>query len=176
MSVSDLQNPPQYPYKHPRVHLDRRLKTAAEFVRIDKRIADIGTDHAFIPCFLFQQGARALFACDILEGPLAAARATMNLYGIAEKTDDSAEGITLIRCDGLDGVPQVDDVIIAGMGGEAIADIISRCKYINKGMHFILQLFIQNSRITRIALPVRHPVLLMKRRLFAVRPTCLHRL
>lgn len=139
MSVSDLQNPPQYPYKHPRVHLDRRLKTAAEFVRIDKRIADIGTDHAFIPCFLFQQGARALFACDILEGPLAAARATMNLYGIAEKTDDNAEGITLIRCDGLDGVPQVDDVIIAGMGGETIAEIISRCKYINKGMHFILQ-------------------------------------
>lgn len=139
MSPSDLQNPAQHSRKHPRVHLDRRLRTAAEFVRTDKRIADIGTDHAFIPCFLFQQGARALFACDILEGPLAAARAAMKLYGIAEKTDGDTEGITLIRCDGLEGVPQVDDVIIAGMGGETIADIISRCRYINKDMHFILQ-------------------------------------
>lgn len=125
-----------------RVHLDRRLKTVASFVRIDKRIADIGTDHAFIPCFLFRQGARALFACDILEGPLACARNTMKLYGIAEKSADAldnTEGITLIRCDGLDGVPPVDDVIIAGMGGEMIADIISRCTFLNRDIHFILQ-------------------------------------
>ncbi len=128
--------------KHARVHLDRRLKAVASFVRIDKRIADIGTDHAFIPCYLFQQGARALFACDILEGPLACARATMKMYGIAEKNADGTEGtkgITLIRCDGLDGVPPVDDVIIAGMGGEMIADIISRCGFLNRDIHFILQ-------------------------------------
>lgn len=128
--------------KHPRVHLDRRLRTVASYVRADKRIADIGTDHAFIPCFLFQRGARALFACDILKGPLSCARATMKLYGIAEKTvgaSEEAEGITLIQCDGLDGVPEVDDVIIAGMGGEMIADIISRCTFLNKELHFILQ-------------------------------------
>ena len=132
-SQNDLPKTPQ------KVHLDRRLKAAAGFVRLDKRIADVGTDHAFIPCFLFQQGARALFACDILEGPLSAARATMELYGIPEKKGDSEEGISLFLCDGLDGVPQADDVIIAGMGGEMIADIISRCKYINEDMHFILQ-------------------------------------
>lgn len=128
--------------KHAKVHLDRRLKTVASFVRTDKRIADIGTDHAFIPCFLFGQGARALFACDILEGPLACARATMKLYGIAEKNGDASEeteGITLIQCDGLDGVPPVDDVIIAGMGGEMIADIVSRCSFLNMDIHFILQ-------------------------------------
>lgn len=128
--------------KHAKVHLDRRLRTVASFVRTDKRIADIGTDHAFIPCFLFRQGARALFACDILEGPLACARATMKLYGIAEKNigaSEETEGITLIQCDGLDGVPTVDDVIIAGMGGEMIADIISRCKFLNNDIHFILQ-------------------------------------
>ncbi len=138
MSGSDTQNR-KNSEKPQRVHLDRRLKAVAELVRTDKRIADIGTDHAFIPCYLFQQGARVLFACDILEGPLSAARSTMELYGIKEKTDESGEGISLILCDGLDGVPQVDDVIIAGMGGEMIAGIISRCKYINKDMHFILQ-------------------------------------
>lgn len=139
MSPSDLNISQKCSPKYQRVHLDRRLKTVADFVRTGKRIADIGTDHAFIPCFLYQQGARALFACDILEGPLAAAKATMYLYGITEKTNNNSEGISLIHCDGLDGVPQVDDVIIAGMGGEMIADIISRCKYINKDMHFILQ-------------------------------------
>lgn len=83
-----------------------------------------------------------MFACDILEGPLSCARATMKLYGIAEKNGDASEeteGITLIQCDGLDGVPPVDDVIIAGMGGEMIADIVSRCPFLNKDIHFILQ-------------------------------------
>lgn len=125
--------------KSQRVHLDRRLKTVAGFVRLDKRIADVGTDHAFIPCFLFQQGARALFASDILDGPLSAARATLKLYGIPEKTEEGTDGISLILCDGLDGIPKVDDVIIAGMGGEMIADIISRCTFLNKDIHFILQ-------------------------------------
>lgn len=145
--MSDLafQNPqspknPQSPQKKPgRVHLDRRLKTVAGFVRLDKQIADIGTDHAFIPCFLFQQGARALLASDILEGPLSAARATMKLYGIPEKSDEETEGISLVLCDGLDGISAADDVIIAGMGGEMIADIISRCSFLNKDIHFILQ-------------------------------------
>ncbi|MDE7281355.1 MAG: class I SAM-dependent methyltransferase [Ruminiclostridium sp.] len=150
LDLQDLEDPkkpkdPQadLPKKPQNVHLDRRLRAAASFVRLDKRIADVGTDHAFIPCFLFQQGARALFACDILEGPLSAARATMELYGIPEKKvgsgNDDTEGISLFLCDGLDGVPETDDVIIAGMGGEMIADIISRCKYINEDMHFILQ-------------------------------------
>lgn len=120
-----------------KVHLDHRLKTVAEFVRLDKRIADIGTDHGYIPCYLYQQGAREIFACDILEKPLAAAKATMELYKIPEKKE--GEGIGLILGDGLDNVPPVDDVIIAGMGGEMIADIVSRCSYVNKDMRFILQ-------------------------------------
>lgn len=120
-----------------KVHLDHRLKTVAEFVHLDKRIADIGTDHGYIPCYLYQQGAREIFACDILEKPLAAAKATMELYKIPEKKE--GEGIGLILGDGLDNVPPVDDVIIAGMGGEMIADIVSRCSYVNKDMRFILQ-------------------------------------
>lgn len=122
-----------------RVRLDRRLKTVAGFVRPDCSVADIGTDHGYIPCYLYQQGARELYACDILEKPLAAAKATMALYGIPEKTENNAEGIALILCDGLDGVPPVEDVVIAGMGGEMIADIISRCKFLSPKVHFILQ-------------------------------------
>ena len=117
--------------KPQRLHLDRRLKTVAEMVRLDKRIADIGTDHAFVPCYLSERGAKGVIATDISDGPLACAKATTELYGITD--------ITLIKCDGLDKVPPVDDVIIAGMGGEMIADIISRCSFLNGAIHFILQ-------------------------------------
>lgn len=124
-----------------KVHLDRRLKTVASFVRIHKRIADIGTDHAFVPCWLWQQGAREIYAADISEGPLSRARATAALYGI--------DGIKFVLCDGLDGIPPVDDVIIAGMGGEMIADIISRCTFLNEEMQFILQPMTKDNRLRR---------------------------
>lgn len=113
------------------IRLDRRLKTVAELVRTNKRIADIGTDHALVPCWLYRQGAKEIYAADIAEGPLSRAKATAELYGIT--------GINFLLSDGLDGIPPVDDVIIAGMGGEMIADILSRCTYLNKDMRFILQ-------------------------------------
>lgn len=127
--------------KPARVHLDRRLRTVAEAVRIDKKIADIGTDHAFVPCWLWQRGAREIYATDIAEGPLSRAKETAALYGIS--------GIKFMLCDGLDGVPPVDDVIIAGMGGEMIADIISRCGFLNKEMRFILQPMTKDNHLRR---------------------------
>lgn len=112
--------------------LDRRLKTVLGMVRVQGRIADIGTDHALLPCRLFQLGAKDIIATDIADGPLERARATVQLYG--------AEGVVkLMKCDGLDGVPVRDDVIIAGMGGEMTADIIARCHFLNPDLHFILQ-------------------------------------
>ncbi len=93
------------------IRLDRRLKTVAELVRTDKRIADIGTDHALVPCWLYRQGAKEIYAVDIAEGPLACAKATAELYGIKD--------IKFLLSDGLDSVPPVDDVIIAGKIGRA---------------------------------------------------------
>ena len=112
------------------VHLDRRLKTVLGMVRVQSRIADIGTDHALLPCRLFQLGAKDIIATDIADGPLERARATVQLY--------SAD-VRLMKCDGLDGVPVRDDVIIAGMGGEMTADIIERCEFLHPDLHFILQ-------------------------------------
>lgn len=114
------------------VRLDRRLKTVLGMVRAQGRIADVGTDHALLPCRLFQLGAKDIIATDIADGPLERARATVRLYG--------AEGVVrLMKCDGLEGVPVRDDVIIAGMGGEMTADIIARCEFLNPDLHFILQ-------------------------------------
>ena len=114
------------------VRLDRRLKTILGMVRVRGRIADVGTDHALLPCRLFQLGAKDIIATDIADGPLERAKSTVQLYG--------AEGcVRLMKCDGLDGVPVRDDVIIAGMGGEMTADIIARCRFLNPDLHFILQ-------------------------------------
>lgn len=114
------------------VRLDRRLKTVLGMVRAQGRIADIGTDHALLPCRLFQLGAKDIIATDIADGPLERARATVQLCG-------AENAVRLMKCDGLEGVPVRDDVIIAGMGGEMIADIIARCEFLNPDLRFILQ-------------------------------------
>lgn len=112
------------------VRLDERLSAAAELVRSGKSVCDVGTDHALLPCFLWERGERRLFACDINDGPLEAARLTVSR--------NNAE-VTLIKSDGLKNVPPCDDVVIAGMGGELIARIVVECPFTTPDTRFILQ-------------------------------------
>ena len=114
------------------IKLDERLAAAASFVRTDRRICDVGTDHALLPCFLCEQGAVSVIASDVNENPLNAAHANVEKYGFADR-------ITLLQSDGLQNVPPCDDVIIAGMGGELIAQIISGCTFVTPDTRFILQ-------------------------------------
>lgn len=114
------------------VKLDPRLLTIAEMVRRDGKICDIGTDHALLPCYLYEKGARDLIAADVNDGPLKAAAATIACYG-AEKH------IRVIKSDGLRSIPPCDDVIVAGMGGELIARIVSECSFLTEDTRFILQ-------------------------------------
>ncbi len=114
------------------IKLDERLSAVASFVRTDRRICDIGTDHALLPCFLCENGAMDVIASDVNENPLRAARANVEKYGFADR-------IRLIRSDGLKDIPPCDDIIIAGMGGELIADIIDGCTFITPDTRLILQ-------------------------------------
>ncbi|MBR4172892.1 MAG: SAM-dependent methyltransferase [Clostridia bacterium] len=77
-------------------------------------IADIGTDHAYVPIELAKRGAR-VFATDVSRGPLDMAEKNIQKNGVF---------VTLLQGDGLSPVPQVDEIIIAGMGGELIEKII----------------------------------------------------
>lgn len=114
------------------IKLDGRLAAAAALARLDRRICDVGTDHALLPCFLYEQGARGIIACDINDGPLAAAREAVLRHGFGD-------GIQVIKSDGLRDIPPCDDVIIAGMGGELIARIVTECRFVGSDTRFILQ-------------------------------------
>lgn len=115
--------------------LDSRLMTAAGFVNGGGVACDVGTDHAYLAAYLADNGiSERVIACDIALGPLESARLTVSRLGLSDR-------ITVIRSDGLDSVPDegVTDVIICGMGGELILDIILRADWLKRGVNLVLQ-------------------------------------
>lgn len=114
------------------VKLDPRLLTIADMVRTEGKICDVGTDHALLPCYLCEKGARDIIAADINDGPLKSAEATISLYNMERY-------IKVMKSDGLRSVPPCDDVIVAGMGGELIGRIVAECTFLSDSTRFILQ-------------------------------------
>ena len=118
------------------VTLDPRLSLVASFVRQGSALADIGTDHAYLPVFLVQTGRcpRAV-ASDLRPGPLQNAKQTVAEAGLADK-------IETVLSDGLDALPAfcADDVVLAGMGGILIAELLERAAWLKtSGVRVIAQ-------------------------------------
>ncbi|MBQ8746950.1 MAG: SAM-dependent methyltransferase [Clostridia bacterium] len=118
--------------------LDARLALAASFVREGGIVADVGTDHAYLPIWLIFSGVcpRAV-ASDINEGPLQSARDHAEKYGVADRMDFVlADGLAAIDLDAIG----VTDIAICGMGGEMIAGILDAAPYTRRaGVRCILQ-------------------------------------
>lgn len=119
-----------------RVELSPRLHAAAQLVPQGARLADVGTDHAYLPVWLIQNGRIPwAVASDLRPGPLSRAKATAQEYGCSGQLD-------FRLCDGLSGVApdEVDAVAIAGMGGETIANILAAAQWVKeKRLPLILQ-------------------------------------
>ncbi|MBR0414251.1 MAG: SAM-dependent methyltransferase [Clostridia bacterium] len=117
------------------VVLTPRLQAVADFVQKGSVVADIGTDHAYIPAYLLQSGKiTKAFACDIRNGPLENARQTIS--------NNRLSGVTFVLSNGLKAMEGevFDTVIIAGMGGEMIAEILEQSTWCrHEKYHFILQ-------------------------------------
>lgn len=117
-------------------NLTARLKLVKSFVREGRTVADIGTDHAYLPVYLVNSGiCPHAVASDVREGPLERAKMTAEAYKASEKID-------FYLTDGLEGIneTQADDIVIAGMGGELISEIILKCGWLkNSDKHLILQ-------------------------------------
>lgn len=106
-----------------------RLKMAADMVRPGSRFADIGTDHAYLPAWLILNGiCDKGIASDLRKSPLENAAQTLRLYNIEGK-------VGLRLSDGLDCISgdECDDIILAGMGGTLIAEILGRTQWIRYG-------------------------------------------
>ena len=116
--------------------LSARLLAAADFVRQGSFVADIGSDHAYLPIYLCSLGKiRGALASDINEGPVARAKINIATYHLGKK-------ISVMRTDGLSGVESFspDDIVICGMGGELICSIIDSAEWTkNKNIRLILQ-------------------------------------
>lgn len=84
-----------------------------------KVIADIGTDHGYLPIALVKGGkADKVYAMDVNQGPLDKAKANISEHG------EKARVITILS-DGLEHLPEdVGTVVIAGMGGMLIGRIL----------------------------------------------------
>ncbi|MGN1340028.1 MAG: class I SAM-dependent methyltransferase [Oscillospiraceae bacterium] len=111
--------------------LSSRLKAVAGLCRRGVTVCDVGTDHAYLACYLAQNGARNVIASDVRDGPLEAARRTVEQQGV--------QNVTLVKSDGLEKIGFADDVVIAGMGGELIMRIIAGCRFLSEDTRFILQ-------------------------------------
>lgn len=116
------------------IRLTPRLRTVADLVPSGTRLVDVGTDHAYLPACLLQEGriSRAVVS-DLRPGPLDRARATAARYGLTGRMD-------FRLCNGLTGIsPQeADTVVIAGMGGETIAAILEAAPWTAEGEHLLL--------------------------------------
>lgn len=111
------------------LHLQPRLRCLADLVPQNARLADIGTDHGYIPVYLLQRGrVSCAIAADIGAEPLEHARRTAEEYGLTEQID-------FRLCDGLTGIraEETDCILIAGMGGETIISILEKAPWLTAG-------------------------------------------
>lgn len=101
------------------IRLSRRLQAIYDWIDGDV-IADIGCDHGYIAFMVHNQKGKKVYACDVAEKPLKRAQ----IFFKAQNTT-----IETLLMDGIQGLPEeVDQVVIAGMGGQLICSILEQGK------------------------------------------------
>ena len=114
--------------------LTNRLQAAADLVPVCESMADIGTDHGYLPIYLVQEGrARRAIACDVNEGPLTRAREDVITSGLSRQ-------ISLRLGGGLSPLAkdEVDGVTICGMGGLLVRDILAENEEKAQGLSWLV--------------------------------------
>lgn len=116
-----------------KLELTPRLQLLADWVPQGAKLADVGTDHGYLPVWLSQQGRiTSAIASDLRKGPLEHAKETGRTYG--------AENIEYRLGNGLAGIrpEEADVIVIAGMGGENIVSILKAAPWTADGAHTLL--------------------------------------
>lgn len=118
------------------MRLSERLKAIANFVPSNSIVADIGTDHGYIPVYLIENKiSKKVIGTDISKGSLDKIIEYVKQMGFEDKIDTRlGDGLEVIK------PYEIDTVIIAGMGGLLIRDILEKHKEVsNSIVNFILQ-------------------------------------
>ena len=118
------------------LELTPRLKKIADLIPAGSTIADIGTDHAYLPAYcVLNDICPKAFAMDVNEGPLKSAENTVVTNGVSDK-------IELRLSDGIAKLEpgEADVIVIAGMGGLLIESILKAHPHVlREGTMLILQ-------------------------------------
>ncbi len=126
--------------------LTERLKKVAEYVNNARCLADIGTDHGYVPIFCVQNGtAKTAVASDVNTGPLKSAEKNIEKYGLSEK-------ISVRLSNGFENFEngEFDTAVIAGMGGLLINEIVEKGKNkFSNETRLIIQPMIAQSEVRR---------------------------
>ena len=112
------------------MELSKRLAAVAGLVTEGASVADIGTDHGYVPIYLVKQGiAVKAIAMDINRGPLERARMHIVGYGLKGKIETRLS-------DGLENLAagEADTIIAAGMGGSLVIKILEEGKDVVAGL------------------------------------------
>ena len=119
-----------------KIKLSARLQVLADLIKKGSSVADIGTDHGHLPVYLVQTDTvKKIIASDISISSLESAKHSAAEYNVTDK-------IVFINAPGLEGISpyEVDTIVIAGMGGETIIDILKDIHRIkNQNINLILQ-------------------------------------
>lgn len=101
--------------------LTNRLKRIADFIEPGETVADIGTDHGFLPIALWESGkSPQVILSDVNQGPLEKAKENIIKYYPGKEFDlRIGNGMQTLE------PGEVDVLVIAGMGGLLISDILS---------------------------------------------------
>ena len=100
--------------------LSKRLERVASYVPDNSDLIDVGCDHALLDIYLYNNRKNIrILASDINEKPLSIARENIKKHGLEDK-------IKVILNDGINNIPSnIDTIVISGMGGVLISDILS---------------------------------------------------
>lgn len=104
------------------MQLSKRLYAVAKLAAGGKCLADVGTDHGYVPIYLVEEtGLSHAIAMDINRGPLERAKENIRIHGLEERIETRlSDGVAGLQPD------EADTVVIAGMGGALTADILRK--------------------------------------------------
>ena len=100
--------------------ISKRIQKIIEYINVEDSVADIGCDHGYLCLGCLEKGIKFVQNIDNKKGPLTTAMKNLSDYQMNDN-------VIYTLCDGLDNLDsRVDTIVISGMGGDLITQIINR--------------------------------------------------